>query len=59
MTVALMGSFVNAQTYVGGYTKRDGTYVDGHWRSNADGNKDNNWSTRGNYNPYTGEKGTK
>jgi hypothetical protein len=59
MTVALFGSFVNAQTWVDGYTKKDGTYVGGHYRSDRDGTKDNNWSTRGNYNPYTGEKGYK
>ncbi len=28
-------------------------------RSAPDGNKSNNWSTKGNYNPYTGKAGTK
>jgi hypothetical protein len=48
-----------AQTYVHGYTKKDGTYVAPHYRSNADGNVYNNWSTKGNVNPYTGQAGTK
>ncbi|WP_010598958.1 hypothetical protein [Rickettsiella massiliensis] len=30
-----------------------------HYRSNPDGNFNNNWSTKGNINPYTGEWGTK
>ena len=43
--------------WVNGYTRRDGTYVEGHYRSNRDGNPYNNYSTKGNVNPYTGEKG--
>ncbi|MCX5884294.1 MAG: hypothetical protein NT096_00015 [Proteobacteria bacterium] len=55
---ALIGQ-VNAQTYVNGYQRSDGTYVSGHYRSTPDGNPNNNWSTKGNYNPYTGQAGTK
>lgn len=44
---------------VGGYTKRDGTYVAPHRRSNPDSSLNNNWSTKGNSNPYTGATGTK
>lgn len=43
---------------VRGYTRKDGTYVRPHHRSAPDGNFDNNWSTRGNVNPYTGKIGT-
>ena len=50
---------VFADTYVNGYYRKDGTYVNGHYRSNADGNRYNNYSTRGNYNPYTGQQGYK
>lgn len=46
-------------TYVHSYVKRDGTYVEGHMRSTPDGNFNNNWSTKGNVNPYTGAEGTK
>jgi hypothetical protein len=42
---------------VRGYTRRDGTYVQPHYRSAPDGNVYNNWSTRGNVNPYTGQSG--
>ena len=47
-----------ADTYVNGYYRSDGTYVQGYWRSSPDGNHNNNWSTKGNINPYTGKKGT-
>jgi len=38
---------------------RNGRYVRPHMRSNPDGNFWNNWSTIGNRNPYTGQRGTK
>ena len=53
------GSSKGATTTVRGYTKRDGTYVQCHHRTAPDGRKGNNWSTRGNVNPYTGKPGTK
>jgi len=48
-----------ADTHVKGYVRRDGTYVDPHWRSSPNGSTLDNWSTRGNVNPYTGEPGSK
>ena len=48
-----------ADTYVNPYSRSDGTYVQGHMRSDADGDRSNNWSTRGNTNPYTGQAGTR
>jgi len=47
-----------ASTSVTGYTKKDGTYVERHKRTQADSSKLNNWSTKGNTNPYTGKKGS-
>jgi hypothetical protein len=49
----------SAQVHVNGYTTKNGTYVAPHYRSAPDGNPYNNWSTRGNVNPYTGQVGTK
>lgn len=43
---------------VSGYTKANGTYVAPHWRSAPDGTPWNNWSTKGNVNPFTGKLGT-
>lgn len=48
-----------ADTYVNGYFRKNGTYVQPHYRSDPDGDPSNNWTTRGNVNPYTGELGTK
>jgi hypothetical protein len=45
--------------HVKGYYRKDGTYVQPHYRSAPDGNFNNNWITKGNVNPYTGEAGTK
>ena len=46
--------------HVKGYTRRStGKYVYGHRRTGADRTKVNNFSARGNVNPFTGKKGTK
>src|SRR4030095_16742755 len=44
-------------TYVSGYYRSDGAYVWGHCRSCANNTTWDNWTTKGNYNPYTGEPG--
>lgn len=49
----------SAQTYVRGYTKKDGTYVAPHYRSSPNSSTYDNWSTKPNVNPYTGQQGTK
>jgi hypothetical protein len=48
-----------AAVRVRSYIRSNGIYVAPHYRSNSDNTKYNNWSTKGNYNPYTGKKGTK
>ncbi len=58
MFVAL-ASVSEAVVRVRGYTRKDGTYVRPHYRSNPDGNFNNNWTTKGNVNPYTGVYGTR
>ena len=55
--VAITAS-LNAQTWVNPYQRADGTQVGGHYRSSPNGNPYDNWSTKGNYNPYTGAAGT-
>lgn len=47
----------SADQWVRGYTRQNGTYVAPYMRSEPDGYKANNYSTRGNTNPYTGERG--
>lgn len=43
--------------YIKDYIKKDGTYVKGYYRSLPDKDKLNNWSSKGNINPFTGKKG--
>lgn len=43
---------------VRGYMRSNGSYVQPHMRSGPDGAFFNNWSTKGNVNPYTGKPGT-
>lgn len=50
------GSFGGTVT-VHGHVRKDGTYVAPHHRTAPDKNFNNNWSTDGNVNPYTGESG--
>jgi len=46
-----------ADVYVNGYTRSDGSSVGGHYRSSPNSSIYDNWSTYGNVNPYTGQKG--
>ena len=63
--ILLMTSVAFAgDTWVNGYwkdTNHDGikdTYVEGYHRSSPNNSLNDNYSTKGIYNPYTGEKGT-
>ena len=47
-----------ADQYVGTYTESDGTIVPGHFRTDPNETLNDNFSTRGNVNPYTGQPGT-
>lgn len=58
VAMALMGTAAMAGK-VNGYVKKDGTYVAPHVRSNPNSTKTDNYSTKGNFNPYTGKTGTK
>ncbi|HSD07663.1 hypothetical protein [Flavobacterium sp.] len=53
-------AFTFAQdVYVQGYTRSNGTYVQGYYRTEPNSTRNDNYSTVGNVNPYTGEAGTK
>ncbi len=43
--------------YVNPYQRKDGTYVPGHFRTNPNSTNRDNYSTKGNTNPYTGKPG--
>ncbi|MHA6204354.1 hypothetical protein ACXU4B_08030 [Dyella soli] len=49
----------SSPVHVSGHTTKTGTYVPAHYRTAPDQTKLNNWSTKGNVNPYTGKEGTK
>lgn len=57
LSIMLLCSNVLASTHVRGYYRSNGTYVQPHYRSNANYTRLDNYSTRGNINPYTGAKG--
>jgi hypothetical protein len=48
-----------SSVHVQGHTTKNGTYVAPHERSRPDGNFSNNWSTKGNVNPFTGKEGSR
>jgi hypothetical protein len=50
---------VTADTWVNGYVKRDGTYVEGHYRQDRNSTNLDNYSTQGNVNPYSGAPGAR
>lgn len=57
--MALNISQADAATRVRGYITKKGTYVAPSYRSSSNKVKYDNYSSKGNYNPYTGKKGTK
>ena len=44
---------------VRGHVTRNGTYVAPHRQTNPNSSRSDNWSTKGNTNPYTGKPGSK
>lgn len=61
LTAIIILAFVtlNAQVYVKGYYRSNGTYVKSYQRTRPNNTVYDNYSTRGNINPYTGKMGTK
>lgn len=56
-TVGMVPSVAEASCYTSGYTRSNGTYVNGYSRSCPDSTVTNNYTFYGNDNPYTGERG--
>lgn len=57
--VAVLGlsSGAFADQYVNGYYRRDGTYVQPHLQTEPNQYRFDNYSSKGNVNPYTGQAG--
>lgn len=51
-------AFARGSHEVSGHYRSNGTYVQPHMQTNPNETKLDNWSTRGNINPYTGREGT-
>jgi hypothetical protein len=47
-----------SSTYVSGYTKADGTYVQGYYKTTPNSTNRDNYTTKPNVNPYTNQPGT-
>jgi hypothetical protein len=54
-----LSSGSTSEHHVSSYVKQNGTHVDSHQSTNANSTKLDNWTTKGNVNPYTGKEGTK
>ena len=50
--------FAEPYQYVRPYTKSNGTFVNGYYRTSPNNTKFDNFSTKGNMNPFTGKSGT-
>jgi hypothetical protein len=52
-------SSAEARYQTGYYKPSTGKYVSGHFKTNSNSTRWDNYSTKGNINPYTGKKGYK
>ena len=64
VVVLVFSGYANARGSGGSHSVRGtvtkkGTYVAPHNATNPNSTKRDNWSTKGNVNPYTGKSGTK
>jgi hypothetical protein len=59
LSILFGASYADAASRVSGYTRSNGTYVAPYYRSTANYTVRDNYSTKGNYNPYTGKAGTR
>lgn len=57
LTVVTGTALAQKNPYVHGYIKKNGTYVQPHHQTAPDHNVFNNYSTKGNVNPYNGKVG--
>jgi hypothetical protein len=57
VSFCLSSTIAFADTYVQGHMRKDGSYVQGHYKTEANNTKLDNYSTRGNINPYTSKPG--
>ncbi len=59
MLITVISFSQTKQVWVNGFTKSDGTYVAGYYKTVSDNTATNNYSYQDNTNPNTGTQGTK
>lgn len=59
IALSMMAMAASAQVYVKPHINKDGTFVEGHYRSRPNKTDLDNYNTRGNVNPYNGEAGSR
>ena len=57
LSLFVSAGFAQSHRYQKGYVRKNGTYVSGHYKTRSDKTNHNNFSTKGNRNPYTSSKG--
>lgn len=57
-TTVFASTSASSDTYVRGYTRDNGTYVQPYVRSDRNDSREDNYSSKGNTNPYTGQRGS-
>jgi hypothetical protein len=58
ITALMAAQLAFADNYTRPHVRKDGTYVPGHYSSESNNRRYDNYSGRGNVNPYTGERGS-
>ena len=58
LSILIFTPDADAATRVKSYVKKNGTYVAPHFKTSPDTSKLNNYSAKGNINPFNGKKGT-
>src|SRR3954470_20918134 len=58
LVLVLVPDFLLADNYTRPYVRRDGTVVERHYSTEPNQYRYDNYSGRGNTNPYTGERGS-
>lgn len=53
----VLSLFAFAFVFVGGYFRKNGTYVSSYYRTSPNSYKFDNYSSYGNYNPFSGKRG--
>ena len=59
VVLVMVTGTASAQTYQRPYVDKNGRYSDGGYRSKPNGTQLDNYSTKGNVNPYSGKRGNR